>query len=91
MDAAAALAPTSSPTCPSDPGTTGTPAARITDRAWALSLIARIAPGGGPTKTRSLSAQACANSACSERKPYPGWMARAPVRFAAAITFSPSR
>ena len=68
-DDAAAFAPTSSPTCPSEPGTTGTPAARITERACALSLIARIAPGGGPTNTMPACAQASANSACSERKP----------------------
>ena len=51
------------------PGTTGTPAACITLRAEVLLPSARIAEGGGPTKTSPASAHACAKSGFSARKP----------------------
>ncbi len=41
--------------------------------------IAAIAAGGGPMNVTPASAQAVANCAFSDRKPYPGWMACAPV------------
>jgi hypothetical protein len=42
--------------------------------------------GRGPTKARSLSSQAAANSAFSARKPQPGWTASQPVVVAAATS-----
>jgi hypothetical protein len=53
--------------------------------------IARIAAGGGPTKTRPASAQASAKRAFSDRNPYPGCTASAPLRRAAASSASMSR
>ncbi len=47
----------------------GTSAARISAFARALSPIRSITSAGGPTKTRSLSAQARTKSGFSERKP----------------------
>src|SRR5215472_1847031 len=70
------------------PGTTGTPLARMRSRAGTFSPMAAIASGGGPTKTIPESAHARANAAFSLRKPYPGWIAWAPVRCAASITRS---
>ena len=66
---ARASASSSSSTMPSEPGTTGTPAARIVSRATALSPMARIWSGVGPTKTRSERWQISANSAFSARNP----------------------
>src|ERR671911_108885 len=43
---------------------------------------------GGPTQTRSASSTARAKFAFSERKPYPGWTASAPLSFATATIFS---
>ena len=54
---------------PSVPGTSGTPAARISAFARALSPIRSITSAGGPMKTRSLSSQARTKSAFSETKP----------------------
>ena len=54
---------------PSYPGTRATPAFCINVFARSLRPIARIADGGGPTKTIPASAQACANSAFSDRNP----------------------
>jgi hypothetical protein len=56
-----------------------------------LSPMARIASGGGPTKTSPARAQASAKPAFSERKPYPGCTACAPELFAAATMRSPFR
>ena len=54
---------------PSMPGTSGTPAARISAFARALSPIRSITSAGGPMKTRSFSSHARTKSAFSERKP----------------------
>jgi hypothetical protein len=70
---------------------TGTPASAISFLAASFSPIARIDSGFGPTQTSPASITACANSAFSERKPYPGWIASAPVSRAAAMIFSPTR
>jgi len=56
-----------------------------------LLPMRRMASAGGPTKTRPAPAQAAANPAFSERKPYPGWMASAPVRRAASSSRATSR
>jgi hypothetical protein len=56
--------------------------------ARALSPIASIADAGGPTNTIPAAAQARANSAFSDKNPYPGWIASAPLRFAAASNAS---
>ena len=56
-----------------------------------LSPIAAMVPGAGPTKISPASAQARANGAFSDRKPYPGWTAPAPVAVAAAMMRSPRR
>ncbi len=51
------------------PGTIGTRAACMRWREITLSPIARIVSGLGPMNTSFASAQACAKSAFSERKP----------------------
>src|SRR5205809_2360852 len=66
------------------PGATGTPAAAMRFRALILSPIALIAAAPGPTQIRPLASVVLAKLAFSERKPYPGWMASAPVALAAA-------
>ena len=66
-DAAAAIS--SNVPAPSVPGTSGTPAARISRFADALSPSRSITSGGGPTKTRSFSAHARANAGFSARNP----------------------
>lgn len=50
-----------------------------------------MACGGGPIQIRPASMTAWANSAFSERKPYPGWMASAPDSAAALRTLDMSR
>ncbi len=76
---------------PSEPGTVGTVHAIIVSRADALSPMRSMHSADGPMNTRSLSTHARANSAFSARKPYPGWMASAPVFFAAAMMFGMTR
>ena len=73
------------------PGTTGVPAEMASWRAAVLLPIASIASAGGPTQTSPASRTARANQARSERKPYPGCTAPAPVRRAASIRRSPTR
>ena len=74
-----------SSTGPGDPGTIGTLQACIVLRAAALSPMVRICSGVGPMKVMFDAAQVSANSAFSARKPYPGWIASAPVISAAAM------
>ena len=62
-----------------EPGTTGTPAFSMAARARGLSPIASMAEGGGPTHVRPASITARAKPAFSERNPYPGWTASAPL------------
>lgn len=83
MCSASSAAAAASSTTPALPGTNGTPASPANTRAWALSFIRAMDSGGGPTKTIPASVQARAKSALSETKPYPGWMASAPVSRAA--------
>ena len=59
--------------------------ATMVRRAAALSPICRICAGVGPMKVSSLFSQISENSAFSARKPYPGWMASAPLISAAAM------
>ncbi len=66
------------------PGTMGTPAAAIRRRASVLSPMARIAPDGGPMNAMPAWRQASANRQFSDKNPYPGWTASAPVRRAAS-------
>ena len=56
-------------TAPSEPGTTGTPAAFMVSLATDLSPIDEIVSGRGPMNVRSWSWQIRANSAFSDRKP----------------------
>jgi hypothetical protein len=70
---------------PGVPGTIGTPTPDIVFRAAALSPMSRICSAVGPMKAMLLAAHVSANSAFSARKPYPGWMASAPVISAAAM------
>jgi hypothetical protein len=56
-----------------------------------LDPMASMAPGDGPTKVSPAAAQARANPAFSDRNPYPGCTASAPVAAAAAISASPRR
>ena len=63
----------------SSAGSTGTPAAAISALASILDPIASMASGGGPTQVSPASSTARAKAAFSDRKPYPGWTASAPV------------
>ena len=76
---------------PERPGTSGIPAFSISARLWILSPIPWIASGDGPMNVTPASAAARANPVFSARKPYPGWMASAPVAFAASRIFSGMR
>ncbi len=78
--ATASLADDSSPV----PGIMGTPTARASDLAVCFSPNASSCPGAGPTNAMPASSTCRANPAFSERKPYPGWIAPAPVSLAAA-------
>ncbi len=70
------------------PGTTGTPAATASRRAEVFSPMSAIVSLRGPMKAIPSCSQARAKSGFSARKPYPGWMASAPVAFAASSTRS---
>ncbi len=76
--ATSSASPASSIT-PSEPGVTGTPAAIIVARAAALSPMRSIDSGAGPMNLTPCSRHSAENSARSARKPYPGWIASAPV------------
>ena len=65
----AAASASSSVVAPSVPGTTGMSAARISPFASTLSPMRAIVSALGPTKTRSLSAQASTKAGFSARKP----------------------
>ena len=65
------------------PAMTGTPSDAASRRAAALSPIARIAAGGGPTQRIPAASTASAKSAFSARNPKPGWTASAPAARAA--------
>ena len=69
------LASAASATEPSEPGTTGTPAFFMSSRAAALLPIMRMTSPDGPIHVMPFFSHSSANSAFSERKPYPGWMA----------------
>ena len=69
MSSASASAAVTSCTGSELPGATGTPAADIVSRASILSLIARIAEGGGPTQVIPAATTCSAKSALSLRKP----------------------
>ena len=56
-----------------------------------MSPIAAIEWGLGPMKTRPSSSSRRQNSSFSERKPYPGWTASAPVCLQAAMILSIAR
>ena len=71
---------------PSEPGTTGTPAAAMVSRATDLSPMRSMASGDGPMNVSPDSAHARAKAAFSARKPYPGCTASAPLMTAAEIT-----
>ena len=60
-------------------------------RAVVFTPMASIDAGGGPTKVIRAASRARASSAFSERKPYPGWTASAPVRLAAPTILSTER
>ena len=77
--AAAARAVAASHTASSVPAGHGTPTCRTAARAAILSPISRITFDGGPTKVTPTDSHACAKSASSDRNPYPGCTAVAPV------------
>ena len=54
-------------------------------RASDLSPMRRIISASGPMNVNPHEAQTSAKCAFSERNPYPGWMASAPVTSAAEI------
>src|SRR5690554_6105853 len=70
---------------PSDPGMVGTPAAAMVALAVALSPILLIISGVAPINFILYSSQILENSAFSDKKPYPGWIASALVISAAAM------
>ena len=61
------------------PGTGATWARSAVARALILSPRASMASGEGPTQVIPASMMERAKSASSDRNPYPGWMASAPV------------
>ena len=67
---------------PSVPGTIGTPADSASSRALTLLPIRVMAWVDGPMNVMPEAWQSSANSAFSDRNPYPGWMASAPIRLA---------
>jgi len=71
---------------PSEPGRIGTSAAATVRRASDLLPISLMASADGPMKARPHSPTISAKWAFSARKPYPGWIASAPVIRAADIT-----
>ena len=87
---AAAVRASSDWSASSYPGSTGTPSDAASRRAAALSPIARMPSGGGPTQRIPAAITCCANSALSARNPKPGWSASAPPASAAATTAAPS-
>ena len=62
------------------PGTDSTSAAAAAFRDEILSPMISIASGGGPIHATPRSLMARAKSAFSEKKPYPGCTASAPLR-----------
>jgi len=80
-----------SPAGPLSPGTTGVPAPDTVFRASVLLPILRIASADGPMKVIPADAQASAKSSFSDRNPYPGWTASAPVCRQAARILSITR
>ena len=69
----------------------GTPTAFMFRRAVVFTPMASIDEAGGPMNVRPAASTARASSAFSDKNPYPGWIASAPVFFAASITFSTER
>jgi hypothetical protein len=67
------------------PGKRGRPWRVASRRALTLSPQRRMAAGLGPMKLSPHFPQSSAKWAFSERKPYPGWMASAPVTSAALM------
>ena len=68
-----------------EPGRSGRPNLCAMPRELTLSPHERIDSGLGPMKASLHLRQISANLAFSERKPYPGWIASAPVISAAAM------
>ena len=68
-----------------DPGVTGSPASMAALRAVILSPKRRICSAVGPIKVMPCFSTISAKSAFSDKNPYPGWMASAPVISAAEI------
>ncbi|CAB4912331.1 unannotated protein [freshwater metagenome] len=70
---------------------TGTPASAIIFLDSTFEPIDSIAFTGGPIQVNPASSTCRANSAFSERNPYPGWTASAPACTAAAMINSPRK
>ena len=62
------------------PGTEATSAVAAAFRDEILSPMISMAAGGGPIQATPRSVMARAKSAFSEKNPYPGWTASAPLR-----------
>ena len=69
------------------PGTIGTPACSIICRPDTLSPRFLMESAVGPMNLIPAASHASTNSAFSDKNPYPGWIASAPVSFAASIIF----
>jgi len=72
-------------------GASGTPCPAASARALCFNPKVRMFSGVGPMNTIPAAAHASANSVFSARKPYPGWIAPAPVSFAALRIAAMSR
>ena len=79
MRSASFKASSGDPTTPSEPGITGHLALFAIALARALSPSSSIVLADGPIKVNPQLSQIDANFAFSLRKPYPGWIASAPV------------
>src|SRR6266540_1514221 len=84
-------ASSASASLPRAPGRSGSPAFSIASRAATLFPMSRIISGRGPMNLIPIRVTISANSAFSERKPYPGWIASAPVTSAAERSARTSR
>ncbi len=85
------MATCGSRTASSVPGTTGTPLSFIFRRDASLSPITSMLAAVGPMNTRPAASTCRQKAAFSDRKPYPGWMAPAPVPSATSIRRDPTR
>ena len=88
ISAAAANASSVSETAPLVPGTHDTPDPSAKALDSILSPITLMACTSGPINARPAFCTASTNSAFSDKNPYPGWIASAPVSSATSMSLS---